>query len=87
MGERDWQPGDGAEQTDSSPEAAQERVATGFCSAVDRGDEPTDGFDSAYLSWREVNGDALDSDYRRWRRESGQPFSDAFLTWARARQD
>jgi hypothetical protein len=79
-----WRPGDGAEQTDSSLEAAQRRVSTGHWTAEERSDEDTLGFDAAYLTWRESHGSHLDSDYRRWREESGKSFSEAFLEWAKS---
>ncbi len=85
MTEREWHPGDGAEQRDSSFDAAQERLATGHWTAGHLSEESLDGFDSAYLSWRDLNGSGLDNDYKRWRRDTGQPFSKAFLQWARAR--
>lgn len=71
------------ESRPDSDACAQERMAAGFWTPGHRSDEPEEGFDSAYLSWRQINGDAHDSDYRRWRAETGQPFSQAFLQWVR----
>lgn len=77
-------PADGAEQADLSMAAGMRRVGSRFATPAHRSDEAADGFDTAYLSWREVQGDQHDSDYRRWRAETGRPFSQAFVAWLRA---
>lgn len=84
MTQRKWHPADGAEQTDSSLEAAQERISTGFWTAENRSDEPELGFDATYADWRAANGNQQDDAYRQWRRDTGQTFSEAFLDWVRA---
>lgn len=81
MAERKWRPGDGAEQTDSSMEAAQERISTDFWTAENRSEEGELGFDAVYKTWRETNGTQHDEMYRRWHRETGESFSPRFLDW------
>lgn len=81
MEDRKWRPADGAEQTDSSMEAAQKRLGTDFWAAENRSEEEKLGFDAVYTTWREANGAHHDEMYRRWRHETGQGFSQAFLDW------
>lgn len=83
---RDWLPGDGAEQTDSSIEAAQARLADNFGTAGHRSDEPTPGFDAAFEEWQQQYGSGGVEDYRRWRQEHGEPLSGDFLDWVACRR-
>lgn len=80
--EREWRPGDGAEQMDPTAAAAEARAGSGHFTPAHRSDEEEPGFDEGYRRWRQENGTARDSDYRRWRAETGQPFSEAFLAWS-----
>ena len=81
MAERQWRPADGAEQTDSSLPAAEERLADDFWTAENRSDEDSLGFDAVYATWRDENGAHHDDLYRQWRAQTGKTFSQAFLDW------